>query len=80
LALGRQLAQAHCQQCHVIEGGASGGWTDAPSSPDIANRPSTNAAQLIAIMSKPHLNMLYMLQEHPDAAALAAYILSPRQH
>ena len=78
--LGHRLAQAHCQQCHVIARGGSGGWTDAPSFPDIADRPTTNAARLVAVMSKPHLNMLYMPQEQPDAAALAAYILSLRQH
>ena len=79
VALGHRLAQAHCRQCHVIERGRSGGWTDAPSFPDIADRPATNAAGLIAVMTKPHLKMLYMPQEHPDADALAAYILSLRR-
>ena len=47
--------------------------------PDIAGRPTTNAAALMAVMSKPHLDMLYMPQPQPDAAALAAYILSLRR-
>lgn len=79
VALGHQLAQAHCRQCHVIDPGGAGGWTDAPSFPDIAGRPTTNAAALMAVMSKPHLDMLYMPQPQPDAAALAAYILSLRR-
>jgi mono/diheme cytochrome c family protein len=79
IALGHQLAAAHCQQCHGIERGGSGGWTNAPSFPDIANRPATNTARLIAVMTKPHLNMLYMPQQQPDATAIAAYILSLRQ-
>lgn len=80
VALGYRLAEAHCRECHVIERGGSGGWTDAPSFPDIADRPTTSAAWLMGIITKPHLNMLYLPRARPDAVALAAYILSLRQH
>jgi mono/diheme cytochrome c family protein len=79
-ALGYRLAEAHCRGCHVIERGRSGGWTDAPSFPDIADRPATNTAWLMGIITRPHMNMLYLPQAQPDAAALTAYIMSLRRH
>jgi cytochrome c len=79
-ALGYRLAEAHCRECHVIERGGSGGWTDAPSFPDIADRPTTNTAWLMGIITRPHVSMLYLPRAQPDAAALTAYIMSLRRH
>ena len=80
VALGYRLAQAHCRECHVIERSGSGGWTDAPSFPDIADRSTTITAWLMGIITRPHMNMLYLPQAQPDAAALTAYIMSLRRH
>jgi hypothetical protein len=47
---GRKLAQTVCSGYHEIATGA--GWTNAPSFPEIANRPRTTTTSLEVIIQK----------------------------
>jgi hypothetical protein len=55
-------------------------WTNAQSFAEIANRPTTTSASLEAIIETPHPKMLASAaRSPPEAADLAAYILSLKQ-
>lgn len=79
-APGLALSQKYCAECHMIAPSASKGWTDAPSFDSIASRPATTAARLIAIIEKPHMNMLNTKRQANEAQQIAAYIMTLRQH
>ena len=75
-----EAAQRYCDECHVIERNGPAGWTSAPSFAAIADKPTTTAASLRAFIQKPHMDMLNLARSPPEAADLAAYILSLRKN
>lgn len=76
---GRKLAQSVCSRCHRLTKPGVG-WTNAPSFPEIANRPTTTSSSLEATIETPHPKMLARAARSPsEAADLAAYILSLKQ-
>jgi mono/diheme cytochrome c family protein len=79
VATGQRLATAYCSQCHVIAPSGVGGWTNAPSFPSIAARPTTTARWLEDVIQKVNTDMLHTPRSPSEAADLAAYILSLKQ-
>ena len=73
---GQNLARQYCSECHVVAPSPSKGWTDAPAFDAIANNPSNTAAKLAQFIEQPHMHMMNTGRPAPEAAALAAYILS----
>ena len=81
VARGQALAEKFCTQCHAIVRNGPAGWTDAPSFAAIADRPTTTAAWLNAVIQQPHMHMLAesVPRSRAEANDIAAYILSLRQ-
>jgi mono/diheme cytochrome c family protein len=75
---GHALAQQYCIKCHVIAPGASKGWTNAPAFTAVANDPATTLSKLSQFIGQPHIHMLNTARPAPEAADLAAYIMSLR--
>ena len=75
-AAGQKLAQARCSLCHTI-GRMPGPDNGAiPSFGTLADRPSTSAQSIAAVVSGPHMSGLNL---PPDQASdVAAYVLSLR--
>jgi len=77
---GRKLAQSACSRCHVVGPQEQKGWTNAPSFTEIANRPTTTAQSLVAVIQTRHPKMSPGATRSPsEAADLAAYILTLRR-
>ncbi len=75
---GRTMAKRDCSECHNIEPGGGGGWTNAPSFQSVADRPGQSAAAVSAYLRKPHFQMLHDNRPKAEADAIAAYIMSLR--
>jgi|SRR5215831_17916403 len=90
LRAGRAIATSTCIVCHVLSPDQAikplyGG--KAPSFEELANRPATSRASLLAFLNSPHWNdpalpkkpapMALMSQR--DKSSVAAYILSLRK-
>jgi mono/diheme cytochrome c family protein len=78
-ALGLQLAQKYCAECHVVVPRSKGGWTDAPTFEAIANRQGSTAQTLSAFIQQEHMHMVNTGRPPGEANAIAAYILSLRK-
>jgi mono/diheme cytochrome c family protein len=77
-AAGLRLSEQYCITCHTVVPSRERGWTDAPSFPEIANRPGVTAAKLSEVVQKPHMNMMNDQRPKDEADAIATYIISLR--
>jgi mono/diheme cytochrome c family protein len=81
VALGRNLAEAWCMECHAVERHLRIA-RPGPSAPDfaaIANRPGTTALSIKTFLRSEHETMPHFVIQPRDADVLAAYILSLRR-
>jgi len=78
-AVGQQLAEQYCVECHVVSPSGKSGWTDAPAFDAIANRPDTTLQTLSTIIERPHLNMMNTGRPPEEARDIAAYIMGLRK-
>ena len=78
VAMGLDIAQRLCSECHVVISSNKGGWTDAPAFEVIANRPTATATALSRFIQQPHMHMLNSARPPREADAISAYIMSLR--
>ena len=81
VALGRNLAEAWCMECHALERSRRTA-RPGPSAPDfvaIANRRGTTEMSIKTFLRSEHETMPNFIVEARDADILAAYILSLRR-
>lgn len=76
VARGRHLAEAWCTECHAIERATARTGTIAPDFVAIAQRRATTEFSLKAFLNSEHKTMPNFIIEPPEAADLAAYIMS----
>ncbi|CAH2600735.1 Cytochrome c-552 [Rhodovastum atsumiense] len=77
-ATGREIAQAWCSECHMIESRQARGNDAVPSFPAIAARSDTTSMGLHAFLATPHANMPNLRLSRAEMDNLVAYILSLR--
>jgi mono/diheme cytochrome c family protein len=75
---GRNLATAHCSECHAINGPARGG-SQVPSFEAVARMPSTTSLSLHAFLLTPHPTMPNYRLAPQEIDDVVAYILSLRK-
>ncbi len=79
-AAGHGLAQAWCEECHVIEATPTLRTTSAPDFADIANRPSTTALSLKVFLRTNHPSMPNIVIAPDQTDDLVNYILSLKRN
>jgi mono/diheme cytochrome c family protein len=79
VAAGRGIAEQRCGECHVVAAGSGGGWTNAPSFAQVANRPQTSTAWLTHFIPQQHAHMLNYKFSESQLRQISAYIMSLRQ-
>jgi cytochrome c len=76
---GKDIAQATCGGCHIVDPKGQKTGSDAvPTFAAIARMPSTTAASLTVFLSSPHSPMPDLVLSRQEIRDLVAYILSLR--
>jgi mono/diheme cytochrome c family protein len=76
-AMGRNLAQKVCQQCHHVEPGDSEGRLPKPPAfQNLADDPAMTPLALRAFLTSPHTNMPNLILTDAEVDDVIAYIHS----
>ena len=75
-AIGREIAQTWCSNCHVIDRQATRAGDAMPSFPAIADMPSTTASSLRVFLQSPHGGMPNFQITRPQVDNVVTYILT----
>ena len=75
-AQGEKLARRWCASCHVVAEDQTHGADNVPTFAAIAKIPGFDAGKIARFLRDPHPKMPDMQLSNPEAADLAAYIVS----
>jgi mono/diheme cytochrome c family protein len=75
-AQGEKLARRWCAACHVVTSDQAQGTDNVPTFGAIAKIPGFDAGKIARFLRDPHPKMPDMQLSNPEAADIAAYIVS----